>query len=148
MTSEQDAGGRVELPVAAEMLIPHRPPAQLIDVVEACRPGEVRASMTPTAPHLAVSDGYVLESALVECVAQTAAALAGTSPINAAGTPSDSPGFLCRVRRFRIACRPPAGQRLEITVREEQQLGAMRLVSGTITCENDVVAEGELSLYG
>jgi predicted hotdog family 3-hydroxylacyl-ACP dehydratase len=93
-----------------------------------------------------VADEALLESALVECVAQTvAAALASRAR-------SENPferrfnGVLAAVSGFRIESIPPLGKTLQIEVRELKRFGPMLLVSGVISCEGRLVASGELTL--
>jgi hypothetical protein len=55
--------------------------------------------------------------------------------------------MLAAVTDFQIHTRPSANVTLEIEVRERKRLGPMRLVSGTITCNNQLIAVGELTVY-
>jgi len=99
------------------------------------------------ADDFAVADGLILETALVECVAQTVAAANGhwaqtqgqTSDIGASG-------MLVSVSSFRVEARPSVGKPLRIEVRELKRYGSMLLVSGLVTCEGQVIASGELML--
>ena len=97
-----------------------------------------------------VRDGRVLETALVECMAQAVAAAAGhrarlrgadASPGSAGG------GMLAAVSDVRIVGRVEWGQTLHIKVRELKRLGPMLLVAGDITCDGEPIASGELTLY-
>jgi predicted hotdog family 3-hydroxylacyl-ACP dehydratase len=96
----------------------------------------------------AVADGKVLETALVECVAQTVAAALGHRARTGHGSgQAAANGMLIAASNFKITSRPPAGRTLHIEIRETKRLGPMLLVSGTITCDGQTVATGELSLY-
>ncbi len=96
----------------------------------------------------AVADGKVLETALVECVAQTVAAALGHRARSGQGSgQAAANGMLIAASNFKIASRPAAGRTLHIEIRETKRLGPMLLVSGTITCDGQTVATGELSLY-
>ena len=56
-------------------------------------------------------------------------------------------GMLVAVANFKIRSRPAAGKTLHIEVRETRRLGPMLMVSGTILCDGQIVASGDLSLY-
>ncbi len=143
--------------IPAEELIPHRAPMTMVDVLVESGGGAARGEVTFPEDHLGVSGGRVLESALVECVAQTTAAMKGLDagaarflnrPQAGGGDAGDAPGMLAGVAAFRIVRQPRAGELLEIRVREEKSLGPMSLVAGQVLAGGEVVAEGQLKLYG
>ena len=99
------------------------------------------------ARHFAVADGAVLETALVECAAQTmAAALGQRARAGGKATPGFS-GMLAGGSNFSIATVPPLDQELRIEIRELRRLGMMTKISATISCAGQVIASGELTLY-
>jgi predicted hotdog family 3-hydroxylacyl-ACP dehydratase len=134
--------------IGIEQLIPHRPPMRFIETLTECTETTAIATACFSETDFGVADGGVLETALVECVAQTVAAAQGQRaqtghrPFTAVAN-----GMLIAVSNFKIHARPPAGKTLQIEVRETRRLGPMLLVAGIITCEGQVMAEGELSLY-
>ena len=128
-----------------ETLLPHRAPMRWIDALTECTPTTARATVCFTADHFAVADGVVLEPALVECVAQTVAAAIGYRARGQIG--SARLGMLTVVSDFQIHSRPLAGKQLTITVRELRRLGPMLLVTGSVTCDGQGIASGELTLY-
>ena len=137
------------MPVAIENLIPHRAPMRFIDALVECADTTAVATVCFHAGSFAVANGFVLETALVECVAQTVAAALGQraqtkrkSDFAVAAT-----GMLVAVSNFKIQSRPPAGKTLRIEVRELKRLGLMLRVAGEISCDGQTVAAGELTLY-
>ena len=135
------------MPTDIEQLLPHRPPMRWIDALTACTDTTAVATASFTDDSLAVADGWVLESALVECVAQTVAAAMGrrARTLDKSGLPIS--GMLTSVSDFRMLARAPAAKPLRIEVRELRRLGRMTMVSGTVSCEGQTVATGELTLY-
>ena len=131
-------------PIPAEILIPHRPPMVFIDSLVEAEKGFARATMTFPDGHFAVSDGRVLEPALVECIAQTMAALKAYGLPHLVGPP----GMLAGAADFAVHRAPRAGEPLEIEVRELKTLGPMAIVHGRISSGAETLAEGELKLYG
>lgn len=130
--------------IAAETVIPHRPPMRLIDTLETWSEAGAQASVVFDATHLAVDSGRVTEAALVECLAQTVAAMEGARAA-AAGTGGQL-GMLCGVADFTVLRRPCAGERLEVRVRAEKRLGSMLLAAGEVWCNGSLAASGALKL--
>ena len=136
--------------MSVESLIPHRAPMRWINALTDCTETTATATACFGATDFAVVDGKVLESALVECVAQTVAAAMGkrrqTSGDNGKAGAAGG-GMLVAASNFEILHQPMAGQVLRIEIRETKRLGPMLMVAGTISCDGQMVAKGELSLY-
>ena len=133
--------------VAIEQLLPHRAPMRFIDALVESTATTAVATATFSTDHFAVVDGNVLETALIECVAQTIAAALGARAHTAGKNGADTPGMLIAVTNFRIEARPAAGKELRIAVSERKRLGPMLMISGLITCEGTPVATGDMTLY-
>ncbi len=140
-----------------ERLLPHQPPMLLIEAVTAVTEngGKARACFAENA--FAVADGKVIESALVECVAQTAGATQAYRARSEAAEAPERPkavrpdltrkGMLAAVSNFQFQACAQAGKILEIEVRELKRFGLMLLVAGSVSCEGQAIASGELTLY-
>src|ERR1044071_9490379 len=100
------------MPAALEQLIPHRPPMRWIDALDDCTDTTARARICFTADHFAVSGGAVLETALVESMAQTVAAALGQRSLSSGKTGAANHGLLAAVSRFKILSHPPLGKTL------------------------------------
>jgi predicted hotdog family 3-hydroxylacyl-ACP dehydratase len=134
--------------VALDQLIPHRAPMQWITALTGCTETTATATAWFGENDFVVADGKVLETALVECVAQTVAAALGQRAQSGTGkTGAAANGMLVAVSNFKILTRPAAGKMLQIEIRETRRLGLMLLIAGTILCEGKTIATGELSLY-
>jgi 3-hydroxyacyl-[acyl-carrier-protein] dehydratase len=135
--------------VAIENLIPHRAPMRWIDALAECTETTAVAEACFSSNSSAVANGFVLETALVECVAQTVAAALGQRA--QMHEQSDSPiavqGMLVAISGFKVQTRPRSGKQLRIEIRELKRLGLMLRVSGDILCEGQLIASGELTLY-
>ena len=118
-----------------------------VDALTDCTDTSARATASFTADHFAVADGAVLETALVECVAQTVAAALGHRARASGKVGAANNGMLAAVSNFKILSRPPLDKTLTVEVRELKRLGPMLLIAGTISCEGQNIATGELSLY-
>jgi predicted hotdog family 3-hydroxylacyl-ACP dehydratase len=133
--------------VAIENLIPHRAPMRWIDSLDECTETHAVATVCFSADSFAVANGLVLETALVECVAQTAAAALGQRAKTHGSSGIASAGMLVSVSNFKIQSRPPPEKKLRIEIRELKRLGLMLRVSGEIFCDEKSIASGELTLY-
>ena len=128
-----------------ETLLPHREPMLFLEALTGYTDKTATATARFDAGHFAVADGKVLEPALVECMAQTVAAAMGSRARGQGGAPRL--GMLTIASDFQIFSRPAAGQQLQIETRELRRLGPMLMVAGTITCDGQLVASGNLTLY-
>jgi predicted hotdog family 3-hydroxylacyl-ACP dehydratase len=137
------------MPVAIENLIPHRAPMRFIDALVECTETTAVATVCFRADSFAVANGLVLETALVECVAQTVAAALGQRAKDSGQSDSGiaAKGMLVSVSNFKIQSRPPAGKILRIEIRELKRLGLMLRISSEIFCDGQSIASGELTLY-
>lgn len=132
---------------ALETLLPHRAPMRWIDALTGCTPTTARATVCFTAGHFAVADGVVMETALVECVAQTIAAAQGHRARAPGGSGRPSVGMLAAVANFKIHTPPPLEKTVVIEIQELKKFGPMILVSGVVSCEGKTIATGELTVY-
>ena len=134
--------------VALDQLIPHRAPMQWIKTLTDCTETTATATACFQANDFAVADGKIIETALVECVAQTVAAALGQRAQSGTGkSGAAANGMLIAVSNFKILTAPPLGKTLHIEIREQKRLGPMLLIAGKISCDGQVIATGELSLY-
>ena len=130
-----------------ETLLPHRAPMQWIDALTACTDTTASATVCFTAEHFAVADGAVLETALVECMAQTVAAAMGHRAQTNGKSNRAENGVLAAVTNFRIHSQPPLEKTLLIEVRELRRFGPMLQIAGDISCAGQPIASGELTLH-
>lgn len=118
-----------------------------IEALTRCTETEATATTTFNEGDFAVANGVVLETALVECMAQTVAAAQGERARRSGKGGATVGGMLAAVTNFQIRGRAPIGKPLQIEVHELKRFGPMLLVSGEVMCENKVIASGQLSLY-
>jgi predicted hotdog family 3-hydroxylacyl-ACP dehydratase len=130
-----------------ETLIPHRAPMRWIDALTDHTETTANATTCFRADHFAVNNGFALESALVECIAQTVAAALGWRTATSGPTGAPANGMLVSVSNFRIHAQPPLDKTLNIEVRQLKRLGPMLLVTGQISHDGKTIAEGQLMLY-
>ena len=128
--------------IAIGKLIPHRPPMVMIESLVEASPERAVAAKTFRDGDYGLDGDMVAEPALVECVAQTVAAMQGYGRFAAGARPGI--GFLAGVARFSIHFQPRRGEPLTIETQVTRRLGTMCLVTGKILREGRILAEGEL----
>ena len=136
----------IKLPVAALSLVPHRPPFLLIDqlIDFAGQAGVVETVIAPGNLFLS-EDGEFREIAMVEILAQSAAAIKGYSDLQQGR--EISKGFLVDIREFifkKKCCRGDTiHTRLEIT----KSFSGFSVISGVLERAGEEVAAGSLKLW-
>ena len=118
-----------------------------VDALIDCTDTTAIATTMFTANHFAVANRAVIETALVECMAQTVAAALGQRMRTSGKIGATNNGMLAAVSNFKIHSSPPMNLELTIEVREVKRLGPMLMIAGTISCGTRLIATGELSLY-
>ncbi len=131
-----------------ESLIPHRAPMLWISGIVGFEEKKFTATANFRAEDYCVADGKVIETALVECVAQTvAAALGQRQQIGGEGQRTATNAMLVGVTGFKILARPPIGKTIQIEFREARRLGPMLMIDCSVAGDGEIYATGKLSLY-
>jgi predicted hotdog family 3-hydroxylacyl-ACP dehydratase len=143
----QPHGPCLKMSLVLENLLPHRAPMLWIEELTTCTEREAIARANFKEGDFAVSNGGVLESALVECMAQTVAAAQGERARRSGNAGASVGGMLAAITDFRVQAQAPIGKPLQIEVRELKRFGPMLLVSGEIKSDGRIIASGQLSLY-
>lgn len=135
-----------------EALVPHRGPLCLLQRVVAWSPNKVRcqAEVRPDNPLLA-PDGALPVWALVEVVAQAAAALRGLETLDAAKGSTEAaqaPGYLVAVRDARFdGPSIPVGEQLAVEVwRDGDPRLGMASLRGQVDWQGRTVCEATLTV--
>lgn len=132
-----------EIPVSE--LLPHRGRAVMIDALLEVSPESGAAAKTFRAGDYGLDGETVCETALVECVAQTTAALFGCQRL--ANPVGSGLGFLAALSSFSFLRSAGADEPLRIEVRIDRVLGPMCVVSGRVLRGGELLAAGELKIY-
>jgi radical SAM protein with 4Fe4S-binding SPASM domain len=128
-------------PMAADRLVPHRPPARLVVSLDAVaeRAATATARADAESPHC--RGGVLTEAAHLEAMAQAAAALHG---YRAPG----QRGMLVGAKGLEIHAPVVAGETMTVTVRKEARLGAFGIVRAELRrADGTLASEGELKTW-
>ena len=134
------------LPLAAELLMPHRLPMRMVEtlVAYAGQEGVVEARMSADGL-LAAGDGRMDEVVLAELLAQAYAVVKGYGDC-LAGNPVRE-GFLVGVKEAVFERPVFAGDRLQIAVRTVATVDGFAVTEGEVRRGDEQVAHGSLKLW-
>lgn len=136
----------IKLPVYAGLLVPHRPPFLLVDrLLEFTgQAGVVESIIAPDNLFL-TDDGTFKEIALVELLAQSAAAVKGYSDLM--GGKEIKKGFLVDIREFNFKERCCEGDVVHIFIEISKSFSGFSIINGYLRCSDKEIAAGTLKLW-
>jgi predicted hotdog family 3-hydroxylacyl-ACP dehydratase len=136
----------IKLPAYAGLLVPHRPPFLLVDrLLEfAGQTGVVESVIAPD--NLFISDeGLLNEIALVELLAQSAAAVKGYSDLKEGK--EIKKGFLVDIREFYFKERCCKGDIIHISIEIAKSFSGFSVINGHLVSRGKELAAGTLKLW-
>ncbi len=136
----------LHLPLAAEELMPHRPPMRLVDrlVEYADKTGVVEAEV-PADGLLVDGEGLLDEIALAELMAQAYAVVKGYDA-RLDSLPARK-GFLVGIRKMLFERPVRAGDRLRIVIRMMAEVEDFTVAEGEVWRDAERIAHGSLKLW-
>ena len=126
-------------------LLPHRPPMLMIDALTSCAEDAATARKTFRQGDYGTAGERVLEPVLIECLAQTLAAMQGHN----AQKRNQKTGFgmLVGVDDFVFRGAAQCGKELTLTVAITKSFRPFVLATGQVRQGDAVIAEGTLKVY-
>lgn len=125
--------------------VPHRPPILGLTALLALEDGHARAQRVVSPAADVDAQGQLWEAALIEGIAQTAAAM-HTAYARSRGR-RVTRGMLVALSRLDLLRLPHIGETVEYEVRLVRELDAISLVHGTARVEGETVAEGDFQFF-
>jgi predicted hotdog family 3-hydroxylacyl-ACP dehydratase len=128
-----------------ESLIPQRYPFVMIDELTYSDGKLTRTRLEIRAENIFVENGLLMEPALLENIAQTAAVRAGyeankeNSPVRV--------GYIGAVKNFEVHGLPKVGDTLETEIVTGNQVFDVTVIKGTIHCNNKLLASCEMKIF-
>ncbi len=127
------------------LLIPQRPPFVMVDALLAADDTSATTRFEVKAEHAFVEDGLLTEPALIENIAQTAAARMGhlcrlrNEPVPV--------GFIGAVQQWQVMGLPSVGDILDTTIVIKNQVFDVTIVSGTVRSNQKVLATCDMKIF-
>ena len=136
----------IHLPIAADEIIPQKSPMKVIDklikVAERC--ADVYVTIKKDMPFVG-EDGIVDDAIYLEMMAQSIAALNGFKQIGMSESVPE--GFLLGAKNFEILKKSRVGDKLTISVYKYARYGDFGVIKGTISRDEEVLAQGEIKVW-
>jgi 3-hydroxymyristoyl/3-hydroxydecanoyl-(acyl carrier protein) dehydratase len=124
--------------------IPQREPVVMIDTLLHCEETFCTTSLKIVENNLFVETGVFTESGLLENMAQTGAAKVGYE-CEKLGKPVP-PGFIGGIKNLEITQFPKVGDTIQTTIKIENEVFGITLISGEVMMEGQVIARAEMKI--
>lgn len=128
-----------------ESLIPQRPPFVMIDTLISISEQSTTTGFTVMEDNIFVENGIFKEPGMVENIAQTAAARAGY--ISKKEHKPVEVGYIGSVNNLKVFSLPKTGDELITEITIENQIFDVTLISGKITCNEELVAQCNMKIF-
>ncbi|HRO44241.1 3-hydroxyacyl-ACP dehydratase [Agriterribacter sp.] len=125
--------------------IPQRPPFVMVDELVAVDNNAGTTKFKVSADNIFTVNGKLTEPALIENIAQTAAARIGY--ICSQKKEPVPVGFIGAVQNLQVMNLPEPGQLLETTIEIKNQVFDITVITGKITCKGTVLAQCEMKIF-
>ena len=128
-----------------ETLIPQRHPFVMIDKLLSYNETTTKTGFSIKADNIFVEDGLFREPGLVENIAQTAAARAGY--VSQTENKPVLVGYIGSISNLRVFFLPKNGDELITEITIENQIFDVTLISGKITCNEQLIAQCKMKIF-
>ncbi len=136
----------IDLPLAAEELIPHRLPMRLVDrLLQVDGMNAIAEAVVAAECPLVDAAGKLEDIALIELIAQSYASLKGYLDLSA-GNPVRQ-GFLVGIKKLTRLETARVGDCLKIEIKTLAELDDFAVAEGQIWCADKMVARGEIKVW-
>ncbi len=126
-------------------VIPQRPPFVMIDKLVLADGENTVARFTVKAGNELLEGNQLSEAAMIECVAQTAAAGVGYQCVSE--SKKVPVGFIGAVKRLKLSGRPDINDEISITVKVLTQVMNATVVEGKIGKGEEMMLQCELNIF-
>jgi len=126
-------------------LIPQRKPMIMVDELLSFSEKEVLTSFEIKTDNIFIHNNKLQEVALIENIAQTAAAGTGYNAFSKNETPQK--GFIGAVKNFEVYSLPKVNDILETKLVVTAEVFNASVVEGEIYCNNELIAKAELKIF-
>jgi len=126
-------------------LIPHRPPFVMIDKLLMINEKGATSIFKISEKNLFLSAGFLAEAALIENIAQTAAARIGYISLK-----EDKPapvGYLAAVQNFEVISLPKLNDEITTEIFIENVIFNVLIISGKIMCNKKNIASCNMKIF-
>jgi predicted hotdog family 3-hydroxylacyl-ACP dehydratase len=124
--------------------IPQRPPIVMVDTFYSCDEKGSKSGLTISDENIFCEDGIFSEAGVIENIAQTAAMHVGyLCKMNNIPVPI---GFIGAVKNLEIFSWPKADKKIITTIKIENEVFGITLISGRVLCNDELMATAEMKI--
>lgn len=124
--------------------IPQRSPIVMLDSFYGIVENSSRSALTILEDNIFVEDGHIIDSGIIEHIAQSGAMQIGYMSISH-GLPVPL-GFIGSVNKLSINRLPLVGETMMTTIVFEAQVGDITLIGATVRVGDEVIATGKMKV--
>ena len=128
-----------------ESFIPQRAPFVMVDSIIYSDEKITRSTFKIKADNIFVENGILKEPALVENIAQTAAARAGY--ISKKENKPVSLGYIGAIKNLSVTGYPKINEEIITEITVENQIFDVSVISGKISCNEQLLAQCEMKIF-
>ena len=128
-----------------ETLIPQKPPFVMVDKFLNFSDTTITTGFTIKGDNIFLEHGKFKEPGLVENIAQTAAARAGY--VSKTENKPVLVGYIGAINNLQIIMLPKTGDELITEITIENQIFDVTLISGKISCNNELIAQCNMKIF-
>ena len=125
-------------------LIPQRPPMQMIDLLIYADERTARGKLSVKETNLFIKEGKLSESALIEFIAQTAAAYTGYNNMIKNNTVTE--GYIGAVKNLEVTELPVTGDELFCDIEVVNEIIGFTIVNGSVKLNDRTIASCEMRI--
>lgn len=129
-----------------EQIIPHRDPVIMIDEYQKISQDKACSNKQFTPDSYGCDRGWVIDSILVEAVAQTVAAHFGYKALEEKDGETGQ-GMLTNVDEFVWHKRVADTSKIDILISKTDEVGPFKLISGEVRVKETLVANGRIKVF-
>jgi len=136
------------MPPPIHFLLPQKPPFVMVDTLLYCDPKTIKTALTVLQDNIFVEAGVLAEAGLMENIAQTCAARAGSldNIDSETGSHRVKIGFIGMIRNLEILRLPKVGDTVLTQVDWMEEVFQISLVNATVKIEDEVIATCEMKI--
>ena len=130
-------------PVDAQPYLPQRPPFVFVDRILECENQCIKTDFVVTAGHELVQEGILLETGVMENIAQSCAACIGWENREK----GVRVGVIGSVNNWELHTRPRVGDTLQTTIRIGAQVFDATIVDAETSCNGQLIAKCNMKVF-
>ena len=138
--------GKIILKKNIAQIIPHKNPMVMIDTYQRIDNDHASSEKTFPKNDYGCENGFVIDSILIECVAQTVAAHYGYQSLMKKEKSPDT-GMLVSVDKFNFYHQISENSKIDIFISKTDRIGAFKLFKGQIRMKDKIVAAGNIKIF-